>query len=121
MRHFSISAVQVSDSAMAAGRYIEVCETLRNVIKQSVERAGRRGMLWGPSGSEYDEQPDLWRAGFARWRRVKKLLMQAAALSDAELLAIFLRTGLPGVHVMQLAGAVAAPFGSLTTRCRSIT
>ncbi|WP_414004114.1 UPF0758 domain-containing protein, partial [Pantoea sp. alder69] len=30
----------------------------------------------------------------------EKLLMQgAAALSDAELLAIFLRTGLPGVHV----------------------
>lgn len=44
----------------------------------------------------------------------EKLLMQgAAALSDAELLAIFLRTGLPGVHVMQLAEQLLRRFGSL--------
>ncbi len=44
----------------------------------------------------------------------EKLLMQgAASLSDVELLAIFLRTGLPGVHVMQLAEQLLRRFGSL--------
>ena len=55
----------------------------------------------------------MWRAGRARWRRVKAVDAGAAALSDAELLAIFLRTGLPGVHVMQLAEQLLRRFGSL--------
>lgn len=44
----------------------------------------------------------------------EKLLNQgAAALSDAELLAIFLRTGLPGVSAVDLARQLLSGFGSL--------
>ncbi|MEE3652197.1 MULTISPECIES: RadC family protein [unclassified Brenneria] len=44
----------------------------------------------------------------------EKLVSQGAeALTDTELLAIFLRTGLPGMHVMQLAESLLAKFGSL--------
>ena len=52
-------------------------------------------------------------ACWPRWRRVKAVDAGAAALSDAELLAIFLRTGLPSVHVMQLAEQLLRRFGSL--------
>ncbi|HEI8868670.1 DNA repair protein RadC [Serratia sp. AKBS12] len=45
--------------------------------------------------------------------REKLLRDGAAALSDVELLAIFLRTGLPGVHVMQRAEQMLRQFGSL--------
>ncbi|CAI2483739.1 RadC family protein [Serratia liquefaciens] len=53
----------------------------------------------------------LWQDTLAP--REKLLHYGAAALSDAELLAIFLRTGFPGVHVMQLAEQLLAQFGSL--------
>lgn len=45
--------------------------------------------------------------------REKLLLRGAASLTDTELLAIFLRTGLPGLHVMQLAARLLEHFGSL--------
>lgn len=45
--------------------------------------------------------------------REKLLRDGAAALSDAELLAIFLRTGLPGLHVIRLAEQLLTQFGSL--------
>jgi DNA repair protein RadC len=45
--------------------------------------------------------------------REKLLQHGAASLSDSELLAIFLRTGLPGVHVMTLAHHLLNEFGSL--------
>ena len=46
--------------------------------------------------------------------REKLLTKGPAALSDAELLAIFLRTGLPGKSAVDLARALLARFGSLT-------
>ncbi|KDM90669.1 RadC family protein [Photobacterium galatheae] len=45
--------------------------------------------------------------------REKLLQRGASALSDAELLAIFLRTGLPGTNVIELAGQLLQSFGSL--------
>ncbi len=45
--------------------------------------------------------------------REKLLLQGAAALSDAELLAIFLRTGLPGCSAVDLARQLLSGFGSL--------
>jgi len=45
--------------------------------------------------------------------REKLLERGAAALSDAELLAIFLRTGLPGVSAVDLARQLLADFGGL--------
>ena len=47
--------------------------------------------------------------------REKLLARGAAALSDAELLALFLRTGLPGKSAVDLAREVLAHFGSLST------
>ncbi|AOR63317.1 RadC family protein [Pectobacterium wasabiae] len=52
-----------------------------------------------------------WEKGLAP--REKLVRLGAESLTDAELLAIFLRTGLPGVHVMQLAEGLLAQFGSL--------
>jgi DNA repair protein RadC len=46
--------------------------------------------------------------------REKLIERGAAALSDAELLAIFLRVGLPGVSAVDLARQALARFGSLT-------
>jgi DNA repair protein RadC len=44
----------------------------------------------------------------------EKLLAQGpAALADAELIALLLRTGLPGVSVLQLAGSMLKTFGGL--------
>jgi len=45
--------------------------------------------------------------------REKLLLRGASSLSDAELLAIFLRTGLPGVTAVDLARQLLLDFGSL--------
>ena len=45
--------------------------------------------------------------------REKLLLRGAASLSDAELLAIFLRTGLPGCSAVDLARELLSGFGSL--------
>lgn len=45
--------------------------------------------------------------------REKLIASGAEALTDAELLAIFLRTGLPGVHVMALSEQLLHHFGSL--------
>ncbi|MBB5211653.1 RadC family protein [Microbulbifer hydrolyticus] len=45
--------------------------------------------------------------------REKLLAKGAAALSDAELLAIFLRTGLPGISAVDLARQLLADFGGL--------
>jgi DNA repair protein RadC len=46
----------------------------------------------------------------------EKLLSQgAAALSDSELLAIFLRTGIPGLDAVGLAQSILNRFGSLST------
>lgn len=45
--------------------------------------------------------------------REKLLKYGAAALTDAELLAIFLRTGIPGMHVMKMAEYLIEEFGSL--------
>ncbi|GAB2514439.1 JAB domain-containing protein [Microbulbifer agarilyticus] len=45
--------------------------------------------------------------------REKLLAKGAAALSDAELLAIFLRTGLPGVSAVDLARQLLSDFGGL--------
>ena len=44
--------------------------------------------------------------------REKLLAQGAGALSDAELLAIFLRTGLPGCSAVDLARRLLAGFGS---------
>lgn len=52
-----------------------------------------------------------WEKGLAP--REKLVRLGAESLTDAELLAIFLRTGLPGVHVMQLAENLLVQFGSL--------
>ena len=46
--------------------------------------------------------------------REKLLAQGAAALSDAELLAIFLRTGVPGISAVDLARELLTEFGSLT-------
>ncbi|MEQ4511301.1 MAG: DNA repair protein RadC [Dickeya sp.] len=45
--------------------------------------------------------------------REKLMSLGVEALSDAELLAIFLRTGVEGIHVMELAQNLLAQFGSL--------
>lgn len=45
--------------------------------------------------------------------REKLVHMGASSLSDAELLAIFLRTGVKGCHVVDLARGLLASFGSL--------
>ena len=45
--------------------------------------------------------------------REKLLKNGAQALSDAELLAIFLRTGMPGVSAVDLARQLLTAFGSL--------
>ncbi len=45
--------------------------------------------------------------------REKLLLRGATALSDAELLAIFLRTGVPGINAVDLARGLLDEFGSL--------
>ena len=45
--------------------------------------------------------------------REKLLLKGASSLSDAELLAIFLRTGLPGVSAVEMARRLLTDFGSL--------
>ncbi len=44
--------------------------------------------------------------------REKLIIFGPSALSDTELLAIFLRTGLPGLHVIHLAEDLMARFGS---------
>ncbi|MDR0807221.1 MAG: DNA repair protein RadC [Enterobacteriaceae bacterium] len=53
----------------------------------------------------------LWRDNCAP--REKLLKNGAMTLSDSELLAIFLRTGLPGVHVMDFSVQLLNEFGSL--------
>ena len=45
--------------------------------------------------------------------REKLLLKGASSLSDAELLAIFLRTGLPGISAVDLSRDLLTSFGSL--------
>ena len=45
--------------------------------------------------------------------REKLILRGASALSDAELLAIFLRTGLPGITAIDLARSLLTEFGGL--------
>ncbi len=45
--------------------------------------------------------------------REKLMMCGPASLTDAELLAIFLRTGLPGLHVIQMAEDLIDEFGSL--------
>ena len=54
---------------------------------------------------------DIWQGELAP--REKLLKLGARALSDTELLAIFLRTGGRGVNVMKLAGNILDHFGSL--------
>lgn len=49
--------------------------------------------------------------------REKLIEKGAAALSDAELLAIFLRTGITGVSAVELARKLLTHFGSLTKLC----
>jgi DNA repair protein RadC len=51
--------------------------------------------------------------------REKLLARGAAALSDAELLAIFLRTGLPGISAVDLARDLLTRFGSLRELLRA--
>ncbi len=46
--------------------------------------------------------------------REKLLSKGAASLSDAELLAIFLRTGIKGCHVVEMARRLLAQFGSIS-------
>lgn len=58
-----------------------------------------------------NQDMSLWPGALAP--REKLMRDGAAALSDRELLAIFLRTGSPGVHVSQLADQLLARFGSL--------
>lgn len=54
---------------------------------------------------------DIWPEG--QGPREKLLKFGAITLSDQELLAIFLRTGLPGVNVSEMAGQLLKEFGSL--------
>ncbi|MXS84588.1 JAB domain-containing protein [Nitrosomonas sp. HPC101] len=49
--------------------------------------------------------------------REKLIIKGAAALSDAELLAIFLRTGITGISAVELARKLLTHFGSLTKLC----
>lgn len=49
--------------------------------------------------------------------REKLIMKGAAVLSDAELLAIFLRTGIPGKTAIELACDLLTHFGSLTKLC----
>jgi DNA repair protein RadC len=61
---------------------------------------------------------DEWSQGMDEWNgqlapREKLLKYGAAVLSDAELLALFLRTGIPGMHVMKMAESLIEAFGSL--------
>ncbi|TKI04034.1 RadC family protein [Martelella alba] len=49
---------------------------------------------------------------FALAPREKLMALGPSSLTDTELLAIFLRTGLPGVHVMKLAEELMRRFGS---------
>jgi DNA repair protein RadC len=113
MRHFSITAGQVSDSAEAAARYIALCAALRNVIKHLSNATGCTWHAVALSGrmTMGNKVIALWPGALAP--REKLLSYGAAALSDAELLAIFLRTGLPGLHVIKLAEQLLRQFGSL--------
>lgn len=61
------------------------------------------------AGEKGDEQ--VWINELAP--REKLIRQGAGVLTDAELLAIFLRTGSPGVHVMQLSEQLLQHFGSL--------
>ncbi|MGY0157451.1 DNA repair protein RadC [Edwardsiella tarda] len=58
-----------------------------------------------------EDKPFVWPQGLPP--REKLLLFGAASLSDQELLALFLRTGVPGMHVFQLAQQLLVRFGSL--------
>ena len=58
-----------------------------------------------------EDKPFVWPQGLPP--REKLLLLGAASLSDQELLALFLRTGVPGMHVFQLAQQLLIRFGSL--------
>jgi len=62
-------------------------------------------------GESMENKSDSWQGGLAP--REKLLKFGAQALSDHELLAIFLRTGGKGVHVMKLAENMLEHFGSL--------
>lgn len=53
----------------------------------------------------------MWEGGCAP--REKLLAYGASALSDKELLAIFLKTGRPGLHVLEFATQILKEFGSL--------
>ncbi|WP_159566837.1 RadC family protein [Budvicia diplopodorum] len=53
----------------------------------------------------------IWSKGHGP--REKLLALGAITLSDQELLAIFLRTGLPGLHVSEMAAQLLVEFGSL--------
>lgn len=62
-------------------------------------------------GERVKKNKDIWQGELAP--REKLLKLGAGALSDAELLAIFLRTGGVGVNVMKLAKSMIEHFGSL--------
>ena len=51
--------------------------------------------------------------------RERLLALGPAALADAELVALLLRTGLPGISVLQLAEGLLAAFGGLTGLLRA--
>ncbi|MNE37457.1 hypothetical protein D3C80_1313070 [compost metagenome] len=65
MCHFSITARQVSDSAVSAVRYIVLCAVLRNVIKHLSLASPLRGMLWRFQGGEDEQSGNHLVAGHA--------------------------------------------------------
>jgi DNA repair protein RadC len=65
--------------------------------------------------NEKENQMSIKSWPIAERPREKLLTNGAAALSDAELLAIFLRTGIPGLDAVSLAQTILNRFGSLKT------
>ncbi len=67
--------------------------------------------MWPQQGAHVEKNRDIWQGELAP--REKLLKFGARALTDIELLAIFLRTGGRGVNVMKLAENILEHFGSL--------
>jgi DNA repair protein RadC len=70
------------------------------------------------SGEETPKEPDACVAPISTWNdderpRERLLKLGASALSDAELLAVFLRTGVVGSTAVDVANALLKRFGSL--------
>ena len=98
------------------GLYLAIREQSRRVVQTLVDWPKTEVESLNPAG----ESPLMMAAlgGHLDW--CKKLIARgAAALGDAELLALLLRTGLPGKNVLQLAQEVLERFGGLAGLLRA--